>query len=153
VAGSSGSVPIQRLAAGLLDIVGPWHRLLRRRVREDWPLEPLPTAQVDLLRAVKLRPGLSVGEAAAELRIAPNTASTLGNQLVAAGLLAREPDARDRRTIRLRLTPAAEARIAAWRDRRHQVLESALATVDDGDRRLIEAALPALRRLGEALER
>ena len=71
-------------AFGLLAILGPLQRVLRKRAREDWPLEPLATAQVDLLRAVRLRSGITVGEAAAELRIAPNTASTLAQQLVAA---------------------------------------------------------------------
>src|SRR5690242_21654337 len=101
---------LDETASGLLAVVGPLQRVLRKRAREDWPLEPLATAQVDLLRAVRLRSGITVGEAAAELRIAPNTASTLAQQLVAAGLVAREPDPADRRAVRLVLTPAAERR-------------------------------------------
>jgi DNA-binding MarR family transcriptional regulator len=142
-----------RLAGDLLEVVMPMQRMLRRRVREDWPLEALPTAQVDLLRAVRLRPGVSVGEAAVELRVAPNTASTLVNQLAAAGYLERKPDAHDRRSIRLWLTPAAEARVKAWRDRRRQVLEAALDEMDEDERAAVDAALPALRRLGLGLER
>ena len=141
------------LASDLLTVVGPLQRLLRRRVREDWPLEPLPTAQIDMLRAVKSRPGLTVGEAAFELRIAPNTASTLVNQLVAAGLIVRRQDEVDRRSIRLALTAAAEARISAWHDRRHELLHQALDRLNAEERAAIAAAMPALRRLRETLDR
>jgi len=138
-------------AAGLLAVIGPLQRTLRKRAREDWPLEPLATAQVELLRAVRGRTGISVGEAAAELRIAPNTASTLANQLVAAGLVRREPDPRDRRSVRLVITPAAERRMAAWHDRRQQVLEAALGRLDPGERAALEAAVGPLHRLLERL--
>jgi DNA-binding MarR family transcriptional regulator len=141
------------LASDLLTVVGPLQRLLRRRVREDWPLEPLPTAQIDLLRAVASRPGLTVGEVAFELRIAPNTASTLVNQLVAAGLIVRRQDEVDRRSIRLALTAAAEARISAWHDRRQELLHQALDRLNADERAVIAAAMPALRRLREALDR
>jgi DNA-binding MarR family transcriptional regulator len=144
---------VDETASGLLAVVGPMQRVLRRRAREDWPLEPLATAQVDLLRAVRMRSGLSVGEAAAELHIAPNTASTLAQQLVAAGLLAREPDPGDRRAVRLVLTPAAERRMAAWHDRRQQVLDAALHRLSPADRAAVAAAVGPLRELLETLER
>jgi DNA-binding MarR family transcriptional regulator len=144
---------LDETASGLLAVLGPLQRGLRRRAREDWPLEPLATAQVDLLRAVRLRAGITVGEAAAELRIAPNTASTLAQQLVAAGLIAREPDPDDRRAVRLVLTPAAERRMAAWHDRRQQVLDTALESLSPADRAAVARAVRPLRELLEALER
>jgi DNA-binding MarR family transcriptional regulator len=147
------TVSNQQLADGLLRAVLPMHRLLRRRVREDWPLEPLPSAGVSMLLAVRQHPGMSVGEAAAELRVAPNTASTLANQLAAAGLVERAPDERDRRTIRLRTTRAAEGRLDAWQDRRRQVLEAALDGLNDRDRAAIAAAMPGLVRLARGLDR
>jgi DNA-binding MarR family transcriptional regulator len=138
-------------AAGLIGVLGPLQRTLRKRAREDWPLEPLATAQVELLRTVRRRPGVSVGEAAAELRVAPNTASTLANQLVAAGLVRRRPDARDRRTVRLAVTDAAEQRMAAWNDRRQQLLDAALARLGPGEREALRGAVGPLERLLEAL--
>jgi hypothetical protein len=42
--------------------------------------------------------------------------------------------------------------MAAWRDRRRQVTSTALAALDAGDRHAIEDALPALRRLVDALD-
>ena len=138
-------------AAELIAVLGPLQRTLRKRAREDWPLEPLATAQVELLRAVRSRPGVSVGEAAAELRIAPNTASTLAHQLVSAGLVRREADDRDRRTVRLTVTGTAERRMAAWHDRRHQVLGAALTQLGRDDRAALRAAVRPLERLLEAL--
>ncbi len=142
---------IEATATALLDLIGPLQRTLRKRAREDWPLEPLATAQVGLLRAVRNRAGISVGEAAAELHIAPNTASTLAQQLAAAGLISREPDPSDGRSVRLVTTPAAERRMAAWNDRRQQVLEAALSRLDPAERAALSAALPSLRRLLETL--
>jgi DNA-binding MarR family transcriptional regulator len=139
-------------AAGLLGVLGPLQRTLRKRAREDWPLEPLATAQVELLRTVRRRPGISVGEAAADLRIAPNTASTLANQLVAAGLVRRAADERDRRTVRLAVTDAADRRMAAWNDRRHHVLDAALAGLTDAEQTALRAAVGPLQRLLRALE-
>jgi DNA-binding MarR family transcriptional regulator len=150
---TEATVTNEQLSEGLLRAVLPMHRLLRRRVREDWPLEPLPSAQVSMLVAVRQRPGMSVGEAAAELRVAPNTASTLANQLAAAGLLERAADERDRRTIRLRPTHAAQARLDAWQDRRRQVLEGALDGLSERDRAAIAAAMPGLVRLARGLDR
>ena len=133
-------------AAGLLTVLGPLQRMLRKRAREDWPLEPLATAQVELLRAVRNRKGITVGEAAAVLRIAPNTASTpLANGLVAAGLVNRETDPHDRRSVRLVVTPAAERRMAAWNDRRQQVLDAALGRLEPGERAALEAAIGPLQ--------
>ncbi len=144
---------IDETASDLLAVLGPLQRVLRKRAREDWPLEPLATAQVDLLRAVRLRCGITVGEVAAELRIAPNTASTLTRQLVAAGLVAREPHPDDRRAVRLVLTPAAERRMAAWHDRRQQLLDGALERLSPADRAAVAAAVGPLQELLEALER
>jgi DNA-binding MarR family transcriptional regulator len=143
--------PLPDAAAELISVLGPLQRALRRRAREDWPLEPLPTAQVELMRTVRARAGISVGEAAAELHVAPNTASTLANQLAGRGLLTREPDPRDGRSVRLVLTPAAERRVAARHDRRQQVLEAALAGLATRDQAAVTAALPALRQLVEGL--
>jgi len=137
----------------LMRVVGQLRRSVRRRVRQDWPHAPLPETHLELLRLVHDRPGLRVQEAAGALRLAPNTVSTLVNRLVAAGLLERRRDRRDGRAARLHLTRAAVRRIAAWRDRRQALVAQAMATLGAADREAVAAALPALRRLADALER
>lgn len=136
-----------RLAGELTDLTGALRRLVRRRLRQDAPQPRLRDTQVELLRTVADNPGIGVAGAARVLHLVDNSVSTLVNQLVSAGLLRREPDPRDRRAARLELTPAAEHRIAAWRDRRARLVGGELATLDDADHEAIEAALPALRRL------
>lgn len=142
----------ERIAAELLDLIGPLQRGLRRRTREGWTLAPLPAAQVDVLRVVVQRGSPTVGEVAAELRLAHNTTSTVVGRLAAAGLLERTADASDRRAVRLAATPAARDRIAAWRDHRQGVLGAAVFASDHTDRQALAAALPALRRLLERLQ-
>ena len=141
----------EELSIGLLGVIGPLRRMLRRRVRDDWPLEPLPAAQVELLRLVSEQPGVGVGEAAARLHLAANTVSTLVGQLGSAGLIERTSDPLDRRSARLVLTPAADARIAAWRERRAEAARRALEALSADDRVRLHAALPALERLVEEL--
>ncbi len=122
-------------------------------VRRRLPFAPLPGAQVELLRLIHERPGLSVTAAADALQVAPNTVSTLVGSLAAAGLLAREVDAANRRVAKLSLTALARRRIAAYDAIRTGVLEEAMAALEPDERRSIVDALPALRRLVAALER
>jgi DNA-binding MarR family transcriptional regulator len=143
---STGEVvsELMRLTAGL-------RRISRRRVTAALGVEPLPEAQRELLLVVAANPGVGVAAAAAALGLAGNSVSTLVNALVDAGLLLRETDPNDRRAVRLSLTPAAARRLDAWRTARAALLGGALDKAGDEDRKAIEAALPALRRLLDAL--
>ena len=67
-----------------------------------------PQSQAELLRLVGRQPGTSVREAATELGLVSNTASTLVSKLAADGLLIRSVDADDRRVGRLQLTEPAQ---------------------------------------------
>jgi DNA-binding MarR family transcriptional regulator len=119
-------------------------------------LANLTGAQLDLVRLVRRQPRVSVVEAAAELRLAANTVSTLVRQLTDAGLLLRRVDAADRRVARLELTPETAREVGRFRDRRVALLASAIAELRPADRRRLEAALPVLGglagRLPELLE-
>ena len=70
-------------------------------------------------------------ESAAELSLVPNTASTLVSRLVADGLLTRTTDDADRRVVRLRLTPPAQAIADESRAARRAALAAALTQLDD----------------------
>jgi DNA-binding MarR family transcriptional regulator len=139
------------LAEQLLEALSSLRRQVRGTAGRPWPDAPLTGAQVDLVRLVRRQPGIPVGAAAEALRLAPNTVSTLVRQLAAAGVLRREPDAADRRIGRLDLTPASRRRLEGWRDQRSELTARALARLDDGDRRALAAAVPAVGRLVAAL--
>jgi DNA-binding MarR family transcriptional regulator len=121
-------------------------------VRQAWEQDPLPPAQSELLRLAASMPGITVADAAQELRLAPNTVSTLVGKLTAAGLLTRSRDSQDARVALLTITDAAGQRFTQWRDLRSDLAERALARLSAADRRALAAALPALLRLAEGME-
>jgi DNA-binding MarR family transcriptional regulator len=130
--------------------------LLRRRARRvvgrPWPMETLSNAQVELVRLVRRRPGISVTEAATDLGLAANTVSTLVRQLTDAGLLRRLADADDRRVARLQLTAPAQRRVEQWRDRRTGLVAEAIAGLPVADRRALARAVPVIARLAALLQ-
>ncbi len=93
-----------------------------------------------------------MADAAQELRLAPNTVSTLVGRLTAAGLLDRARGAADGRTALLTVTDKARRRIAEFRDLRSELAGAALAELSSADRQALAGAAPALRRLAEQLE-
>lgn len=131
----------------LADALAGVQRLIRRRLRGGTTAPPLRGAEVELLRLVVARPGIGVSEAAKELYLAGNSVSTLVNQLVRDGYLNRETDPADRRAARLLPTPAADARLRDWRERRTALVRRQVARLDEAERAALEAALPALRKL------
>jgi DNA-binding MarR family transcriptional regulator len=105
-----------------------------------------------LLRLAASRPGISVADAAQELRLAPNTVSTLVGKLTSAGLLTRSRGPHDARTALLSITDSARKRLTQWRDLRADLASRALARLAPADRKALSAALPVLLRLAEELE-
>ena len=83
------------LIAELLNVVGRFRRQLRRSTGRGFNATGLTQSQAELLRLVGRQPGISVREAATELGLVPNTASTLVSKLAADGLLIRTVDADD----------------------------------------------------------
>jgi len=112
-------VPIGRsreLAVVLHDIA--W--LLPRTIdpRADSGVESLPASELEVMRLLVRRPGLSVGEVARELGLQPSNTSAAIRALLARELLERQLDERDGRISRLTPTARAQAirrrREAAW---------------------------------------
>jgi DNA-binding MarR family transcriptional regulator len=143
-AGSAAARSAALLAAQLLTAVGAVRRTTRRAA--------LPPARSELLRLAARQPGITVAEAARELRLAPNTVSTMVGRLTDQGLLTRGRSSRDGRTVRLNVTAAARQRLARWKDLRAELAGQALAQLPARDRDAIAAAVPALTRLAEQME-
>ena len=140
-------------AAELLAAISAVRRTARRAVRQRWHAEPLPMAHGELLRLVAAQPGISVAEAAAELRLAPNTVSTLVSRLVTDGLMTRGRVLADGRAVRLSVTAKARQRLSSYRDLRAELTRSAMARLAPADVEALASAAPALLRLAEQLER
>jgi DNA-binding MarR family transcriptional regulator len=149
---SAASEPAKAQASELLAALGAVQRVARRTVRGSACAEPLPPARSELLRLTARRPGISVAEAAQELRLAPNSVSTMVSKLTADGLLNRGRVAADGRAVRLTVTDKGAARIRQWRDIRAELAARALERLPAEDRLAISAAVPALARLAERME-
>jgi DNA-binding MarR family transcriptional regulator len=143
---------VTRAAAELFAAVSAVRRAARRGTRRRSWTEPLPPAQSELLRLAAQMPGLTVAQAARELRLAPNTVSTLIGKLAEQGLLERTQSSTDGRSVLLNITDKARSRLTEWRDLRAELGGPALASLSAQDQQALAAAVPALLRLAEELE-
>lgn len=135
----------------LTDAVAQLRRALRRGIRDAYPWETLPMAQVELLQQIRERPGQPVAALAAGLRLAPNTVSTLLKPLFNAGLITRTTDPADRRIGRLGLTEAGLEQLRAWERAHEAMVGEAMADLPGAQREALRRALPALTALAERL--
>jgi DNA-binding MarR family transcriptional regulator len=120
---------------------------LRRFGEQQVGLTPLPHSEFEVIRTVSDNPDITVSEIARLLALQPSNVSTTVRRLVERGLLEREADTHDRRSIRLRLTAKAvthKKRIdAVWVDG----VGDQLALMSDDEADLLARAAPLLLRL------
>ncbi|MFO0930902.1 MAG: MarR family transcriptional regulator [Gemmataceae bacterium] len=140
------------LVTDLFRTVGRFRRTVRRSWNAPNGLSGLTESQAELLRLVGRQPGISVSAAAAELALAPNTASTLVSKLSSDGLLVRTSDPEDRRVGRLALTPSAQRLADASRAARRAALAEVLDGLDAEDTRALAAGLRVLADVTERLQ-
>lgn len=140
------------LAQALLDSIAAIRRMARRVAGSPGVLSNLTGAQLELVRIVRRRPGISVADAAEELRLAPNTVSTLVGQLTDAGIMVRAADLDDRRVAHLALDPVGGRAAAGWYDRGTEAFASVLARISPSERRRLRDARHVLAKVGALLE-
>ena len=141
------------LASELFDVIGRFRRQLRRSAGRGFDANGLTQSQAELLRLVGRRPAISVREAAAELGLVPNTASTLVSKLSADGLLIRDADADDRRIGRLRLTEPAQRIANQSRAARRATLAGVLGDLDAEQIARLESGLGVLSEMTRMLQK
>lgn len=159
-AGPAPVTPRQSPASGdvaLADVIAQLRRAMRRAVRAADPERAtghtaLSGAQLELLSCLAEIPGARPSQLARQLRLAPNSVTTLVNGLQARDLLTRTTGSSDRRTVALRLTPAGEDAVRHWQAANAGILRAAAATMHPGWQHLLTAALPALRELVSAID-
>lgn len=139
----------ERLAATVTRL----RRALRRGVRPEVPHETLPVAQIEVLQYLAETPGLRASDLTERMLLAPTTVSTLVGQLLTGRLVERRPDPADRRVWHLYLTAGGRGELTHWQESTAGVLRPALTALPAADRQAIRAALPALERLVDRLER
>ena len=86
----------------------------------------VPPAQLRVLSIISGNRHTNMSRLADALDVVPSSASRLCDRLEAAGLLRRVPDPRDRREVRLMLTPSARRLLDQIRERRRAALAQVL---------------------------
>jgi DNA-binding MarR family transcriptional regulator len=103
----------------------------------------VPPTQLRVLTIIAGNRHTNMSRLAEALDVVPSSASRLCDRLEATGLLRRVPDPRDRREVRLLLTPAARRLLDELRDRRRLALAEVLARMTPGGRQDLVRALAA----------
>ncbi|MFF5079030.1 MarR family winged helix-turn-helix transcriptional regulator [Actinoplanes sp. NPDC000266] len=118
----------------------------------------VPPAQLRVLMIVSANRHTNMSRLAETLEVVPSSASRLCDRLEATGLLRRVPDPRDRREVRLMITPSARRLLDQLRESRRTALGEVLGKMDAGAQqdlvRALEAFSEAARRgTGEGADR
>ena len=120
---------------------------LARELRKETEQLGITARQATLLWLIRLNPGLSLAELAAEEGISPPALTGNVDRLERAGLIERIRSSEDRRRVGLRLTDEGSQLMRRVRARRTTWLVSRLNALEPAQLEAIEAALPALAEL------
>jgi len=118
---------------------------VRRMVELALQAHGLSLAQFHLLGALKSTGGvLSTGDIARIMLRAGQTVTGLVDRLEAQGLVARQPDQRDRRKANVRITEAGELRLTQCLPTANSLAESIVSPLTDQELRDLEAKMRKL---------
>ena len=134
------------------DIADRLHSLaihLLRQVRREDPATGLSAARLSALSVVVYGDQPTVGEIATAEQVAPATASRLVKALTDEGLVEAVTDPNDRRSYRIRATPAGERVLREGRRRRVAHLTALLEDLPARDLASLDAAAAVLAHVLE----
>jgi DNA-binding MarR family transcriptional regulator len=120
---------------------------LARELRKETEQLGVTSRQVTLLWLIRLNPGMSLRELAAEERISAPALSGHVDRLEKAGLIARVRDEGDRRRVGLTLSEEGDKLLRRVRARRTTWLADRLRGLDDDELAALERAIEPLGRL------
>lgn len=120
---------------------------LARRLRHEREDPSLTLTQLSTLGTLRRRGPVTLGELAAAEQVQPPTMTRVVSDLEDRGLVAREPDEKDRRLVIVRLTREGEALLAADRERRDAWLHQRLRELTADERAVLRQAVPLLEKL------
>jgi DNA-binding MarR family transcriptional regulator len=119
---------------------------LQRRLRQE-ALGGLSPGQASTLGTVRRLGHPTLGELAAEEQVQPPSMTRIVGHLVAAGLVLREADEADRRSVRVRVTPEGERTLQRIRRAKNAFLVRRLDELGSEDRRRAEELVSLLEHL------
>ncbi|MFD1214320.1 MarR family winged helix-turn-helix transcriptional regulator [Arthrobacter sp. GCM10027362] len=116
-------------------------------VRRRSPGWDITAAQSSVLTTLLDRGPLRMGELASIEGVRMPTATSVVARLVKLGLVERTADPQDRRAVRVGITARGSAQIGELVAERNARFAELLAKLSDQERRLLEAAVPAMAHL------
>lgn len=119
---------------------------LARRLRQQAEPGMSPSLLSALASVERLQP-VTLGELSQAERVQPPTMTKIAARLETLGLARRTPDERDKRIVRLSLTPAGVRFIARNRSRKNAYLARRLRTLDAEEMATLEAAVEVIEKI------
>jgi DNA-binding MarR family transcriptional regulator len=102
-----------------------------------------------LLRLLRRRGALSIGELAEALGVTGSSVTTACKRLEKAELVTRERQVDDERMVRVALTDQGLARIESWERQRRDLLTQLLAPLDSQEQRTLQQLLERILETAE----
>ncbi|GAB3259290.1 MarR family winged helix-turn-helix transcriptional regulator [Arthrobacter pigmenti] len=138
----STSEPLD-LSLQLRPLLPRLYHLVRRR-SPGWDMT---TAQSSVMTTLIDRGAMRMGTLAALEGVRLPTATSVVNGLIKLGLVERRADPDDRRAVVVDLTAVGRAQVRELVEERNQQFARLLTGLGESDRKLLEAAVPAMSRL------
>ena len=132
----------------LVDDVLSLYHLIRRLSHPIHRGEMTPE-QYWLLRILRRRGPLSIGELAKALDVTGSSATTACKRLEKAGLVTRERQSDDERMVRVMLTEQGNAKVESWQQRRRELLAQLLAPLDEVEQETLQHLLERVLETAE----
>jgi DNA-binding MarR family transcriptional regulator len=142
--------PETEIAARLRAVIGKLSRRLRPTAAAA--SAGLTPTRASVLLTVDRASSMRLSELAASEGINPTMLSRIVSDLADVGLLERISDQNDKRAAWVEVTPAGCRLSERMRRERTDAVSLALGALDEEQRRLMEACLPALEELAEQLK-
>jgi DNA-binding MarR family transcriptional regulator len=120
---------------------------MMRRVRREDDAFGLSAPRMSALSTVAFGQTRTIGEMASMEQVSPPTMTRLVDALQENGLVLREPDPADRRTVRVRATALGRRTIEQGRRRRVAFLAAKLQTLPTESLRALDVASDAILRI------
>lgn len=123
------------------------HKLFMRR-----PSYEIPRQQMDVLHKIKFHPGKTMSYYCEKTIISRPNMTKVVNQLIESGLVERERDPNDRRSVILNTTEKGEEVVEAFfKDLKDQIMESTMVLDDENIEALIHS-FKTIRSIFEKLD-
>jgi DNA-binding MarR family transcriptional regulator len=134
--------PDAELAAAIADLMHRINRRIRQRANDEFGPLGLTPGQLRVLRTLRQRQApMRMSELADALGIARRSATSVVDDLVLDGRVARRDDPDDRRSVLVELTSAGVEVLRDAHARRHRAAEAVFGALSADDRRRLEAIL------------